>query len=201
MTGLPGSRFVDPALNNGARKEVYPMNTNVKFAQESWAMAVDEMKPLFEAHWREVATDLTIPLEPDYARYQGLDDANCLRVYTVRARQTVRWTFPGHGFVEQEEYAGTHEESPIVGYVIFFVAPHAHYKSSLQAYGDVIFLDPEFRRGTIARELIRFAEESLGAMGVQVVRYHVKVAHPALGVVLQRMHYAHTEDGYEKRIR
>lgn len=157
------------------------IQTAVQFAEESLDSCLSEMQPLLEKHWQEIASDLSIPLEPDYERYHALEAASALRIYTARTEHV-------------------HQDARLIGYAVFFIAPHPHYKSSLQAFGDVLYLDPEFRVGRTAAQLIAISEDKLHALGVQVIRHHVKVAHPALGVLLKRMGYHHLEDNYERRL-
>jgi len=106
-------------------------------------------------------------------------------VYTVRAFTVV----------DNESLA------PLIGYAVFFVHRNPHYRSSLQAVEDVIYLDPEYRRGRTASRLVRFAERRLTEDGVQVIYHHAKVAHPALGKILERMGYEHIENIYGKRVK
>lgn len=122
----------------------------------------DEAMPLLREHWKEVAHFQDITLEPDFALYQSAADAGILRFFTLRAGlQTivdgpVYWT--------------------LFGYAAFFVRPNPHYKQSLQAAQDVLYVDHRFR-GLRSAKFIRFCDEQLAAEGVEVVRHHLKAAH------------------------
>lgn len=121
-----------------------------------------EALPMLREHWREVAHFQDIELEPDYALYEAAARAGILRFFTMRVGlQTVvdgpvYWT--------------------LFGYAVFFVRPNPHYKQSLQAAQDVLFVDRRFR-GLRAAKFIRFCDEQLASEGVEVVRHHLKAAH------------------------
>jgi GNAT superfamily N-acetyltransferase len=137
----------------------------------------EDAQPLFAAHWREIAHYLDIPLEPDTEVYERAQAMGMLRIYTVR----------GTG-------------GDLYGYAMFFVRRNAHYASSLQAVQDVVFIHPEFRLGTLGMRLLKFAEDDLRASGVQVVYHHQKLAHPALGRILERQGYEAVETIWAKRL-
>lgn len=137
----------------------------------------DEAMPLFHRHWQEVSHYLDIPLEPDRQVYEAADANGMLRVYTVRGAN-----------------------GDLYGYALFFVRRNPHYASSLQAVQDIVFVAPEYRQGTLGMRLLRVAETELWGEGVQAVYHHVKLAHPALGKVLERMGYQPVETIYTKRL-
>lgn len=112
----------------------------------------DEALPLLQRHWREVAHFQDIGLEPDFALYEAAARAGILRFFTVRS------------------------ESLLYGYAVFFVRPNPHYKQSLQAAQDVLYVDP-ILRGLTSAKFIRYCDAQLEAEGVEVVRHHLKAAH------------------------
>jgi GNAT superfamily N-acetyltransferase len=148
----------------------------VTFQRENLENFLDDARPLLERHWAEIAEYGDIALDPDVDRYQTLENAGCLRIYTLRL------------------------DHRLIGYAVFLLSAHLHYKSSTHAYGDVLFIDPEHRRGLLATRLIEYTETELRKDGVQVVHHHVKVQHPALGVVLGRMGYRHVEQNFQRRL-
>jgi GNAT superfamily N-acetyltransferase len=121
----------------------------VIFARESISQVIGEIKPLLEAHWQEIAQYPDIPLDPDYDQYAHAEAAGQLRIYTARADR-------------------------LVGYAIYIVAPAWHYRQSLQARQDILFLLPKYRRGRTGLKLIQFTEQQLQAEGVQVVYQQFK---------------------------
>lgn len=135
----------------------------------------EQVQPLLEAHWHEIAHYDDILLAPDRALYERIDAMGGLRVYTARL------------------------DGALVGYVAYFVKSNIHYSASYQATQDVLFVAPEHRRSRIGMDLLRHADKELAAEGVQVVYQHVKVAHN-FGPLLERLGYEHVEHIYAKRL-
>ena len=146
----------------------------MKFARETLASCLEEAKPLLLEHWKEIAQYDDISLDPDYERYYTLEQNGLLRVFTARS-----------------------EEGNIIGYAVFFVNTNAHYKQSLQASQDIIFIHPN-HRGTGGR-FILWCDEQLRSEGVQVVFHHLKAAHN-FGPMLERFGYELIDLIYGKRL-
>lgn len=134
---------------------------------------LEEVKPLLEKHWQEIAHYKDIPLDPAYDLYLALQDAGMIRVYITR------------------------DEGKIIGYAVFVVRPNLHYKSCLTATEDVIFVDPE-RRG-FGMFFIKWCDEELRKMGVQVVTHHIKFAND-WSEALMRLGYEKTDMQLSKRL-
>lgn len=139
---------------------------------EKAAEIVDEIKPLLDMHWREIAHFQDIPLQPDYDWY-----CTCpaLRPFTVR------------------------KDGALIGYAVFGVGRNKHYQSSVQAVQDILFVDPR-DRGGVGRLLIRASDAQLKSEGVQVVYHHQKLSHPALGELLRGEGYEPVEVIWAKRL-
>ena len=126
----------------------------IVFSRESLTDALwSEAMPLLAKHWAEIAHYPDIPLEPDVALYQAIEANGALRVFTAR------------------------RDEALVGYALFFVRPNGHYKSSLQASQDVLYIDPAIRGGSAVPRFLLFCDAELKADGVQVACHHLKVAH------------------------
>ena len=91
------------------------------------------------------------------------------------------------------------DDGKLIGYLSFFVRSNPHYKSSVQAVSDVLFLLPEYRRGGTGVLLIRHGERALKAEGVQAVYHHVKRTNQ-VGRLLVRMGYELIDEVYAKRL-
>lgn len=149
----------------------------VTIQREAFSEALyDEALPLLVLHWREIAHFQDIELDGDVSRYLALEDSGMLRVYTARM------------------------DGRLVGYACFFIAPHGHYKRSLQAVQDLIYVDPACRCSAIGLRLIDHCDDALREEGAQVVLQHVKLAHPKLGVILARRGYEPIETIFAKRL-
>lgn len=146
------------------------------YARESLAAArASGVDRLLELHWREIAHYQDIPLEIDWPVYEAAEKAGKLYVYTARI------------------------EGELIGYSCHFVGPNPHYKSSIQAVQDVLYVEPVHRRGSVGFRLIRFADRDLKAAGVQISYQHSKVAQP-IGALLERLDYEAIDTIYGKRL-
>jgi hypothetical protein len=139
----------------------------MKFSEEIISEAIlEEAKPLFAKHWEEIAHYKDIPLDPDYALYLKVQATGMIRAYSART-----------------------EDGTLIGYAIYFLKNHFHYKQTLYAQQDVLFFDPEQRgKGML---FLMWCDEQLKKLGVKVVSHHVKVAHD-FSHALERI-------GYEKQ--
>ncbi len=136
--------------------------TKIIFSAESMLSLKEEMSELNEKHWEEITHFKDIPLEPDWERYQKLEETGHLIFFTAR------------------------EHGKLIGYNSFFLATNAHYKSSKQANQDVIYIDPD-RRG-FGKYFIHWCDEQLKKLDIQVVYHHVKVKHN-FGPLLEKQGY------------
>lgn len=124
------------------------------YTRESLAQVrASGIEPLLEAHYREIAHYQDIPLEVDWARYEHAEALGSLRAYIARI------------------------DGQLVGYMSLVVNFNGHYRSSLQAVQDVLFIEPRWRGGWLAYRLLHFAHLSLLAEGVQVIYQHLKAKH------------------------
>ena len=147
----------------------------VEFQLEGPGRSIEEALPLFKRHYEEIAKYKDIPLEVDLETYARIEAAGGLRCYSAR------------------------DAGRLVGYVIFFVKNHPHYASTLFASQDVLYLDPDYRKGMTGLRLIRFADRQLEAEGVQVVTQHVKT-YADFGPLLERLGYEKVETVYMRRL-
>jgi len=134
----------------------------------------DEMLPLLTLHWKEIAHFQDIPLEPDFETYARLDEMGMLRTFTARD-----------------------EAGKLVGYAVFFVKANLHYKSSIQAVQDVIFIDPTVRG--FGANFIIWCDDQLRLEKIDAVYHHVKAAHN-FGPMLERLGYTLVDLIYTKRL-
>ncbi len=145
------------------------------FTEELVSELWDELMPLLKDHWREIAHYQDIPLDPDIAAYEAVEEQAMLRCYTAR------------------------EDDKLIGYAVFFVRRGMHYRGSLQAIQDVLFLLPEYRHGSIGVALIQYSERQLAAEGVQAVYHHCKTTNQ-VGRLLVRLGYELIDEVYGKRL-
>lgn len=143
------------------------------FDIEDVEIVKDDITGLIELHYEELTAHRdVIELAPDFERYQQLEDMGKLAIFTVR------------------------DDDLLVGYSIFFVDAHIHYKNQLFANNDIIFLHKSYRNPFtvkrallswtrrllmipkrtkgIGEQLIDFSEDQLRIIGVTKVIWHIK---------------------------
>lgn len=134
----------------------------------------EEVSPLLFKHYKEIAHFQDIPLDPDFDLYTTVDKTGNLRVFTARE-----------------------DDGRIIGYAVFFVRANIHYKSSLQAVQDIIYIDKEVRG--FGHKFILWCDEYLAMEGVQAVYHHVKAEHN-FGPLLERLGYKLVDLIYTRRL-
>lgn len=118
----------------------------LNFQVEFWPDCKDELIPLVPLHWKEVANNQDcIPLDLYLEEYKRLDDLGMLHIITARS------------------------EGKLIGYNIFVIKGHLHYKSSLTAHNDMYFLHPDYRKGFNGINFFKFSDLYLKNFGVQRV--------------------------------
>ena len=147
----------------------------IVFQQERLTDCLEEARPLLEAHWREIAHYQDIALDPEWTRYELLEQAGNLRIFTFRESKILR------------------------GYAVFVVNTNMHYRQSLQAVQDILWLDPALRKQMLGARFIQWCDEALQRDFVQVVYQHVKLSYD-FGPTLQRLGYEPIEMVWGKRL-
>jgi GNAT superfamily N-acetyltransferase len=141
---------------------------------EKWSDVKDEFPPLLLDHWVEIARNKDIvPLAFDWELYAAAEKLGKLHVVTAR------------------------DDKKLIGYNLHFVSPHPHYKTTLFAQNDIIYLKPEYRGSGAGKELIRIADEKLKALGVKIAYLHIKTEHD-FSSLARREGYVEIEKIYER---
>ena len=135
-----------------------------------------DLGPVIAAHKDEIAHYQDIPLDPDWPVYYAAQETGALRPFTMRD-----------------------ETGALQGYAVYFVRPNIHYRTSLQAVQDILYLAPEHRGRMIGYRFIRWCDDQLRAEGVQAVYQHCK-ANRDLGPLLTRQGYELVDRVYAKRL-
>ena len=134
---------------------------------------LEEFKKVIPEHYDELCVTKEFPLDPDWDSYQKLGQAGMLRTITCRL------------------------EGELIGYIIFFMQPHVHYKGCLTAYEDVYFVKKEYRKGRVGIRLFQYAESVLKSRGVNRVIIHTKI-HLDNSRLLEYLKYKFTDKLYTK---
>jgi hypothetical protein len=106
---------------------------------------------LFRRHYEEIAerTDV-IELDPNIELYNELYKKGALEIHTAR------------------------EDGKLIGYSIWFLSKHIHYKKSLTASSDVLYIVPEQRKGMFGVKFIKWTTEEIKKRNPQRIMFHVK---------------------------
>lgn len=145
------------------------------FQRERPHELLDEARPLFEAHYHEIAHYQDIPLDINEEAYRQCEELGLLRCFTAR-------------------YNGE-----LVGYCVFMVRPNLRYSSSIQAVQDILFIDKTKRGALFGKRLLEFCEQRLKGEGVQVVYQHAKVNSTA-SKFFEAVGYTLIDSVYGKRL-
>jgi GNAT superfamily N-acetyltransferase len=112
---------------------------------------LDEFKEVFPAHYDELCVTKEYSLDPDWDSYVALSNAGRVRTITVR------------------------NDAELIGYIVFFIQPHLHYKQCKTAFEDVYYVKPEYRKGRVGIKMFQYAESVLKGIGVNRMVLHTKV--------------------------
>jgi len=148
----------------------------ITYSEESFYDVIDEIKPLLEKHWEEIAIYKDkIKLNPNYEQYRVLQDNGMMHICTAR------------------------DDSVLVGYFITFIVPNMHYQHIRTASNDILFLHPEYRKTLVGYGIIKYAIGKLSTMDVDVISIHEKLQH-SLAPVMKRLGFEHKENTYMKYV-
>ncbi len=150
------------------------LNNGTVFQKEDMTTFFTEGKELLKKHYEEIAQYKDIPLFYDVEKYLALEKAEAIVCYAARD-----------------------DKGLLIGYALYFIHHHIHYKTSKQATQDVLFVDPT-KRG-FGMKFIKWCDGELTKLGVQVVYHHVKLKHD-FGAGLVRQGYEAIETIYGKRL-
>ena len=123
----------------------------ITYQEEKYFDIKEEIKPLLKLQWEEIGIfdKEQVSLNPNWDWYQILADKKNLHIITVR------------------------DEQKLIGYYISIITPHIHYKNTLIAENDILYLYKDYRKGLTGYKLIKFAIEQL-KVKVQVIILSMK---------------------------
>ena len=148
----------------------------IEYKEETFDQVIDEIKPLLEDHWEEIALHKdTIKLNPDYGRYEAMFKSGSMKIVTAR------------------------DDGKLVGYCIMLLYHHIHYKDQFMAMDDIFFIAKDYRKGLTGVKLFIKTEEIMKQYGVTKLSMNVKV-HQDVGAIFERLGYKETERMFTKKI-
>lgn len=126
------------------------------FARENLSECQAEIQPVLRnEHWEEVGHYRDIPIDMNWEAYARIEKAGALRCFTVRSPLN-------------EEFNETH----LLGYAFFIVDRHLHYKNTLVANQDILFVRKPYRG--VGRKFLKWCDLELEREGVTTVTHHIK---------------------------
>ena len=132
----------------------------------------EEAKVLFEQHYNEIAERKdVIKLDPNYEQYDLLYKKGMLEIHTMR------------------------NNKKLIGYSLWFINKHIHYKNSLTVNSDILYISPEYRQGMMGMKFIKWTTEKIKERNPQRIMFHVKDS-VDYSPILQRMGAKHFESIY-----
>lgn len=146
----------------------------MNFKETKISDILDEAKPLLAKHWEEIAHFKDIVLDPDYDQYIKLEELGITRTFCART-----------------------DDGVLIGYAVFFIRPHIHYKTCNMAFQDVLFIHPDHRG--IGYFFVKFCDARLQEYGINVVSQHLKAKFD-FSTMLKRLGYELMDHIYVKRL-
>lgn len=157
----------------------------ITYQLEPFDTAFEEAQELLEQHWEEIALDKDkIKLAIDKDKYKQAADAGILHIVTARDANEQKWAY---------------DPGKLIGYYVALIAPHGHYKNYLHGFTDVFFIHPDYRKGRIGINLLKFAEKTLKDRGVIRIFAGVKL-HKNFGLIFEQLGWTAIEINYSKYI-
>lgn len=124
----------------------------ITFQEESYTKFFSkEFMELYKLHWEEIGVfdKQKIKLLPDWGVYRAMGRQGNLITFTIR------------------------DSEILIGYNIFIITNHHHYKATSLAENDILYLKPEFRKGLTGYRFIKYCVEELKKM-VDVITLSMK---------------------------
>jgi len=113
---------------------------------------INEMWILFSLHREELATNKALMiLKPDWDTYRNLEKLDKLLTLAL------------------------YDRALIVGYTVTLIYKNMHYSDLIDAFNDVLYLHPKYRKGSFGLRLIRKTEEEARKRGAKRMLWHGKV--------------------------
>jgi GNAT superfamily N-acetyltransferase len=153
------------------------LTTHLAFAVEPFREVYDEATPLLVEHWNEIAKNKHLMrLNPDEDIYAELADQKKLLLVTARDGE---------------------KNGKLVGYFLWFLVAHTHYKHVRVAEEDLHFLLPDYRRGMTGYQFLKAACLAALEHGAELLVMREKIGHEH-AAILQRLGFVATDVIYTR---
>lgn len=146
----------------------------LSFLVESLTDHLEEMKPLFPEHWKELALNQDeVPLDPQYDIYLARD-----------ARGEVL-------------FVAGRNDGELIAYFVGFVASGLHYKTCRTLTMDIFWVKPEHRGKSAGLRLFKAVEQEARRRGVQRMFVGSKL-HKDASWLFERLKFTAVETYFSK---
>jgi hypothetical protein len=126
---------------------------------------IEEMSLMTDLYWNDVAAPFHgFPADPDWVLYKGLEGADRLRVIV-----------------------GRNDRRQVKAFSVVVLGPHTHY-ACIQGTVPLLFLHPDYRKGSEGIRLVRLLEKAAEGAGAQIVITHGGM-HNGVYRLFEGMHY------------
>lgn len=137
---------------------------------------IEECWELLLAHREELTTHKHImALKPDIGRYKALEDAD--RLITL----------------------ALYDEDKIVGYSVNLLNNNLHYSDLVIMQNDILYIHPQYRKGTWGMKLIKETEHMAAARGAKMVLFHGK-ENTSFSALMPRLGYGVQDIMFSKEL-
>jgi GNAT superfamily N-acetyltransferase len=147
----------------------------IKFQIETCRAIYLEAMPLMQSHWSEI--DPGGVMDFNQEALFALEDAGVVKCYTARSDRL------------------------LVGYLIY-LGDESLYQLGRKIVRDMgLYVAPEFRKGTTAIRLMKYAEEDLRGIGIAEIFQVIPAGNESLGKMLEGGGYRHHETVFKKLLK
>lgn len=144
----------------------------LQFQIETCRAIWDEAMPLAQAHWNEISPGGDMDFNSD--ALFAMEDNGMIRCYTAR------------------------RDGVLAGYLIY-LGDESLYQRGRKIVRDLgLYVAPEFRKGTTAIRLMKYAEDDLRGVGVAEIFQVIPAGTDSLGRMLNGVGYRHHETVFKK---
>ncbi len=116
-----------------------------------------ELEDILKLHSKEL-TEFSASLNPDWKRYQQIENMNALHIVTAR------------------------DNEKLIGYYVSIIATHHHYKDALIAENDVHYILPKYRKGWLGYKFLKQVIQFLKERNVDIILHSMKADHSYLPI-------------------
>jgi GNAT superfamily N-acetyltransferase len=146
------------------------------YQRETRDTSFKDIIPVLPLHYNELAVNKdAVPLDPDLDLYRQFEELGVLHIFTARSG------------------------SELVGYIIGFIRPHIHYKSTLHYFNDIYYVKKEFRNNGVGVKFFQEHEKNLKTLGVKRIVTFTKL-HQSHELLFKALGYSPVDKLFTKII-